>query len=249
MLDSGAVVQKGANRSEWTMNRKFSAESSRNGLDSKGSEGKIQRGAVAVKIERTRGESQLRAEERKVVKTPPALARGVVKEGHSRGDVGGKTDEVGDKDEAITSFLDMVKMSQWSPPWSLTSVNVQSQEQQRPMFRNAGKRSSPTKQEQHASADSTVDLERKIAGDGLLFHKDRAKTNPAKPKNESPILSKEKTAWAMGGTRQGRTPDEGGEEAGADGDGQPRLCVLDARTAVAAIGNKLIGKGVETGLG
>lgn len=61
--------------------------------------------------------------------------------------------------------------------------------------------------------------------------------------------ARRKPRWIMGGLKPTSADDEeGGHESAAETE-EPRLCILDARTAVSALGNQLVGKGIETGLG
>lgn len=169
-----------------------------------------------------------------------------------------------EQDGGISSFLDMVKMPHWSPPWSLTAVNVQSEQQQQPqrqggLAARAGGRTTRTSsttptQYRLGGASSSSNNNNKTSQTAAVG----AAAARADPHYESPPparSSPEKTqGWKMGGvSRQGRSSvtweGEHGRGVGGDGSLQPRLCVLDARTAVAAMGNQLVGKGVEMGLG
>lgn len=164
----------------------------------------------------------------------------------------------------ISSFLDMVKMPNWSPPWSMTTVNVQSEQQQprqETLAANAGKvtrtsSTTPTKfRLGGASSCSSSRQNSKTSWSATAAAASR--TDPQyvdlPPTNSGPENS---PGWKMGGlSRHGRSTaawegeHRSGEGEGEDGSQQLRLCVLDARTAVAALGNQLVGKGVEMGLG
>lgn len=122
------------------------------------------------------------------------------------------------------SFLEFVGMSSWTPPWSVTRVSVQQpEEQQRPG-----------------------------TGDGDKHATSRGKQQQQQP---PPQQQQQKQGLEEAGSKERAGGFPGGVYAtagkGREGTGgsPPQLCVLDARTAVSAMGNQLVGKGVETGAG
>lgn len=118
------------------------------------------------------------------------------------------------------SFFELV--GSWSPPWSITRVNVQ--EPQQPA---GGKdhEQDVTTQKQHQQQKQKQQQQQAEDADTKKRGKDSVEE-----------------------AEEGVISEEGVEGAGSE-DGEPQLCVLDARTAVAALGNQLVGKGVETGNG
>lgn len=162
----------------------------------------------------------------------------------SSGSVNSKRGEKG----GGNGFLGFVGMGQWSPPWSLMPVNVQQQEpaaQERPQQQRQRQRPPGAviinRDPLQYRTDTTTAV---VAVNSISDRAPVPKIEPSSLAAASSTRTTGESLWTIGGTRQGHG---GVREEG--GDGEPRLCVLDARTAVAAMGNKLAGKGVETGLG
>ena len=141
-------------------------------------------------------------------------------ESGSGGGMGGE--DVGDK-----SFLEMmgsVGMPSWTPPWSLARVNIQ----------QVGE---GMEKERHSKSKAEITEQRNLMKDAWDEGRTKAKASGTKRATCGPKPSASTTF-------------RGGKEAGGEaGDRGPELCVLDARTAVSALGNQLVGKGVETGAG
>lgn len=119
------------------------------------------------------------------------------------------------------TLFELMGIRQWSPPWTTTSSSdPQEEDEQLPRVQERQRRSSSGDERERTTGES-----------------------------EAPV-SRRNPRWVMGGLKPANTDAEGdidGKEERTK-DGEPRLCVLDARTAVAALGNQLVGKGVETGL-
>lgn len=148
-----------------------------------------------------------------------------------RGDVNGvRGSKNKTKPDLGESFLDFVGMSSWTSPWSVTRVNVQETQQKQ-----------LNKKAPMPPIECNQELERK-------------QQHHQQDSSENSTLSKGVVGMSDGGEgrRSGakvRPASRGGVATGGDRAAEPRLCVLDARTAVAALGNQLVGKGVETGAG
>lgn len=135
--------------------------------------------------------------------------------------------------------MELMGIKQWGSGWVPVSEDHErgrTKEQVRRMHRRKGR----AKEESGGTRESFAGVDAGDRGDGSL---------PATSGDAHGALSRRTMRWMIGGV----TYD--GAEAGCDdseaemGAEEPRLCVLDARTAVAALGNQLVGKGVETVLG
>ena len=167
------------------------------------------------------------------------LEPGVVRRPNTQGNAGGVGGNTGGaRGDRGESFLEAFGISSsWTPPWSTTKVAVQ--------------KPGPTK--------TRPDHERrKTAEDGA------ERASPPRPRQQQEGKRREEgvgrpqrgpgraaAAAATGaGAQDSRDRGRGrGREKGVPDRKAPQLCVLDARTAVAALGNQLVGKGIETGAG
>ncbi|CAM9387147.1 unnamed protein product, partial [Hapterophycus canaliculatus] len=148
------------------------------------------------------------------------------------------------------SLLEAFGISSWTAPWSTTKEKVQAKAQTQ---------EGPPELEALRDGDGNGGTQGVGNGDA----KEVVETAP--PSHRRPQQQEGKRQAGASCGRLGREP-EGGEGAAAaaaeaalvDARGKeaqksqrepPRLCVLDARTAVAALGNQLVGKGIETGAG
>lgn len=139
------------------------------------------------------------------------------------GGVGGKTEE-GDFGD---TFLNFVGMTSWTPPWSTTRVSVQ---------------------------ESNGLKENGVRENTLAAQGQGKKLGKETEKQQQGQSGAPGDSWRKRGARDvfaPSSPDAAakGVKGAGPGDVEPQLCVLDARTAVAAMGNQLVGKGVETGAG
>lgn len=224
---------------------------------------------VATSIQARRNVTERHSVQTKPLQAATADADVAEREGRSKSDPGGNVVKLGQRqqeekgqeqqqrsqtqpalspplseDGSMSGFLGMVKMSNWSPPWSLTPVSVQLEQQQ-----------PKSTQRKTLISTSPSQYRAAVASSG---RNETADPSPAHSANQSATNSpQERSGWKMGGVsgKQGRAKVSTAEGDGGRGDGErngkdhPRLCVLDARTAVAAMGNQLVGKGVEMGLG
>lgn len=136
-----------------------------------------------------------------------------------------KVGRVGEGEES--SLLETFGISSWTPPWATTKVAVQ----------QPTSRVEPTGQE--TVADSRKTLDENCEEPSLRANLKGNEKHPA----EAGSSAQQESEEAEAGRGRGSGTREGPEKV------KPRLCVLDARTAVAALGNKLIGKGIERGEG
>ena len=142
------------------------------------------------------------------------------------------------------SFLNFVGMTSWTPPWSTTRVSVQQPVVPDKEFARSekGKKQQQGGQtEEQQQQQQRQQQQQKGGRDGGGAEGDGRRRGGA--------------GGGRGGGAGGvvvppsPTVAAKGVKGAGSGDGEPRLCVLDARTAVAAMGNQLVGKGVETGAG
>lgn len=177
----------------------------------------------------------------------------VAKQGGERGTepaaaaaAAGKTKEP--RVESGESFLDA--MSSWTPPWSTTKVAVQ---QTQPGHQSPASHDEPKKEPGAPPELPSLDH----SGGGGSGQR-QVETKQARGENQerrraearsSERVGSEESAFHGACASPARTT-AGGRGSETPGSGKaPRLCLLDARTAVAALGNKLVGKGIETGAG
>lgn len=135
------------------------------------------------------------------------------------------------------SFLEAFGISSWTPPWSTTKVAVQqpSAKSRPDLGKPADVQPSIPDGVEHASRHRQQQ-EGKRRGEGVGgSHRDSRRAAVAAAGADAP------DARERGKSR--------GREKGGPDRKSPHLCVLDARTAVAALGNQLVGKGIETGAG
>ncbi|CBN77430.1 conserved unknown protein [Ectocarpus siliculosus] len=163
----------------------------------------------------------------------------------------GKTEEP--RAESGESFLDA--LSSWTPPWSTTKVAVQHTQ---PGHQSHASRHheglTPPKKEPGAPPD-LPSLDRGGGGGG---GQRQVETKQPRGENEERRRAEARSSERVGPEESafhGSCASPAGTAAGGKGSETPgsgkapRLCLLDARTAVAALGNKLVGKGIETGAG
>lgn len=141
----------------------------------------------------------------------------------------------GDRGE---SFLEAFGISSWTPPWSTTKVAVQqpstnSRPERGPADSQALALDNAKRPPRHK--EQTREGKRQEEGAGRSQQRESARAAAA-----------EAGADAQGVKERGRGRERGEGEPDRKA---PQLCVLDARTAVAALGNQLVGKGIETGAG
>lgn len=137
------------------------------------------------------------------------------------------------------SLMGLVGLSSWTPPWSMTRVNIQQGEEgdkleQKPPDKHAQPETKPD------TADPRSNIKRREEKD-----RDRSKSQ-AETKTEAGAMAAKRSTGVPTTASEGFKL--GGSEVAGDGE-EPQLCVLDARTAAAAMGNQLVGKGVERGAG
>lgn len=119
------------------------------------------------------------------------------------------------------SLMGLMGLSSWTPPWSMTRVNIQQEVKEDEQGRKSHTETKPD------TADARSNVKRQ---------EERGESQ-AERKRSTGVMTTACEGFTLGGI-------------GVVGDGEePQLCVLDARTAAAAMGNQLVGKGVERGAG
>ncbi|CAM9855011.1 unnamed protein product, partial [Ectocarpus fasciculatus] len=192
-------------------------------------------------------------------------SEGAAKQGGERGTepaaaaaaAAGKTREP--RPEGGESFLDA--LSSWTPPWSTTKVAVQQPQpgHQRHASHSQNQGPTPTKKEQGAPPD-LPSLDDGGGGGGGGGDQRQVETKQPRGQNEERRRAGGRSSERVGAEEESAFHGSCASPAGAAAAGgkgsetrdsrkAPRLCLLDARTAVAALGNKLVGKGIETGAG
>lgn len=130
------------------------------------------------------------------------------------------------------SLMGLMGMSSWTPPWSMTRVSIQQEEKDDKQGRKPHAETKPD------TADLRSNVKRREETDrGRSRSEAGAVTGAWAAKRSTGVVTTACEGFTLGGV-------------GVAGDGEePQLCVLDARTAAAAMGNQLVGKGVERGAG
>lgn len=145
------------------------------------------------------------------------------------------------------SLLEAFGISSWTPPWSTSKEQVQKQAQTQegpPELEALRDRGGNDGSPGAANGDGEETLETApLTHRGQQQHqgklRDEASSGSVGQEAEGGGGAVAELAVVIGRGREGAKP----------GRVPPRLCVLDARTAVAALGNQLVGKGIETGAG
>ncbi|CAM9493681.1 unnamed protein product [Scytosiphon promiscuus] len=138
------------------------------------------------------------------------------------------------------SLLEAFGISSWTPPWSTTKEQVQVQTQTQTQTQEG-----PPELEALRDGDGNGGTPVVVKGYGK-----EALDTATRPAAASSRRSEQKAGRGGGkATAESAVVDARGRGADKPRREPPRLCVLDARTAVAALGNQLVGKGIETGAG